>query len=100
MNAPDSLRPARLTVAIGPILPENPLADGFPQTDCDYEPRARVPVSGVYETCHKDEPREWVLLLQQDVFKACDRCGVDVRYKLVRASPHISEDPDFEDAVM
>jgi len=87
-------------MAIGPVLPENPIANGFPQADCLYLPETLVSSSGVYEICHKNEPREWVLLLREDVFKACDRCGVEVRYKLVRPAPHISEDRDFENVVV
>jgi len=62
-------------MAMGSALPENPLANGFPQADCTYEPETLVPLSGVYEICHRDEPREWALLLRDDMFKACKRCG-------------------------
>ena len=87
-------------MAMGSALPENPIANGFPQADCTYEPETLVPLSGVYEICHRDEPREWALLLRDDIFKPCKRCGMEVRYKLVRAAPHISEDRDFESVIV
>jgi hypothetical protein len=72
------------------------ISNGFPQADCSYEPGTTVPFSGIYERCHNNQPRDFVLLLQDDVFRNCPSCGSAVRYKLVRAAPHISEDTDFE----
>ena len=54
--------------------------------------------SGLYEICHSDEPRVQVLLLRDTFFPSCRNCGEAVRYRLVQAAPHISEDPDFMDA--
>lgn len=64
-------------------------------SDCNLFPGALVEESGIYEICHVDEPRVTVLLLRNTFFPHCERCGDDVRYKLVQAVPHISEDPDF-----
>jgi hypothetical protein len=55
--------------------------------------------SGLYEICHYDEPRSTVILTVNDVFPHCRKCGDRVRYKLVQAVPHISEDPDFNEVV-
>ena len=71
------------------------IANGFPQADCSHEPGTTVPLSGIYERCHHNQPRDFVMLLQDDVFKDCPSCGSAVRYKLLRAAPHISEDSDF-----
>ena len=64
-------------------------------SDCPISPGTLVEESGIYEICHVDEPRVTVLLLRNTFFPSCKRCGDDVRYKLVQAVPHISEDPDF-----
>lgn len=56
--------------------------------------------SGVYEICHSDEPRTTVLLLRSSFFPYCRQCGESVRFKLVQAAPHISEDPDFMEEVL
>lgn len=68
-------------------------------SDCTLSPGELVPESGIYEICHADEPRVTVLLLRDTFFSYCKQCGERVRYKLVQAVPHISEDTDFlEDA--
>jgi hypothetical protein len=64
-------------------------------SDCTISPGTLVEESGIYEICHVDEPRMTVLLLRNTFFPHCQRCGENVRYKLVQAVPHISEDPDF-----
>jgi hypothetical protein len=64
-------------------------------SDCPISPGTLVEESGIYEICHVDEPRVTVLLLRSTFFPSCKRCGDNVRYKLVQAVPHISEDPDF-----
>ncbi len=67
----------------------------FDQSDCPLSPGEEVKDSGIYEICHADEPRTSVLLLRNTLFPYCKRCEGRVRYKLVQAAPHISEDPDF-----
>jgi hypothetical protein len=64
--------------------------------DCPYVPNQVIPVSGIYEICHKNESRVMALLLRHDFFPLCIQCGEDVRYRLVRRVAHISEDLDFE----
>ena len=64
-------------------------------SDCTICPGTPVEESGIYEICHVDEPRVTLLLLRNTFFPSCKRCGENVRYKLVQAVPHISEDPDF-----
>jgi hypothetical protein len=71
--------------------------NGFDQTDCPYPAGATIEQSGLYEICHYDEPRTRVVLVLNGVFPFCRRCGDKVRYKLVQAVPHISEDPDFNE---
>jgi hypothetical protein len=70
----------------------------FDQSDCPFEAGTEVPHTGLYEVCHKDEARVAVVLMRGERFRECQRCGSEVRYRLVRAAPHISEDPDFEAA--
>lgn len=67
----------------------------FDNDDCPYEPGKFVPFSGLYEICHADEARASVVFTKEEVFPECRRCGSRVRYKLLHAAPHISEDPDF-----
>lgn len=67
----------------------------YDQSDCPLLPGEIVQESGVYEICHADEPRVSVLLLKNTFFPYCKQCGEDVRYRMVQAAPHISEDPDF-----
>lgn len=67
----------------------------FDQSDCLLTPGEAVKESGIYEICHVDEPRIMVFLLRNTLFPYCKRCAHQVRYKLVHAAPHISEDPDF-----
>jgi hypothetical protein len=59
-------------------------------------PNQLIPVSGIYEICHRNESRIMALLLRHDLFPLCIQCGEEVRYRLVRRVAHISEDPDFE----
>jgi hypothetical protein len=40
-----------------------------------------------------------VILTMNGISPFCRICGERVRYKLVRAVPHISEDPDFTEFV-
>lgn len=64
-------------------------------SDCTLSPGEQVAESGIYEICHADEPRVTVLLLRNTFFSYCKQCGERVRYRLVQAVPHISEDTDF-----
>ena len=67
----------------------------YDQSDCMFCPGERVILSGIYEICHHDEPRVKALLVRNTIFPLCKRCADQVRYKLVRPAPHISEDADF-----
>jgi hypothetical protein len=69
----------------------------FSQSDCPYSAGELILQSGVYEICHSDEPRAETVLVMNGVFPFCRRCGESVRYRLVQAVPHISEDPDFNE---
>jgi hypothetical protein len=71
----------------------------YDQSDCLLNPGETVEQSGIYEICHSDEPRTALLLLRNSFFPYCRRCGDLVRFKLLHAAPHISEDPDFSEAV-
>lgn len=67
-------------------------------TDCPFPPGEKVPSTGVYEICHREGSRARVVLQRDEVFPHCATCCDDhVRYKLLCAAPHISEDPDFEE---
>jgi len=65
------------------------------QGDCPFEPGELVEQSGIYEVCHSDGPRETIVLLRGAVFRGCDCCRAQVRYRLVRSAPYIFEDQDF-----
>jgi hypothetical protein len=66
------------------------------QTECPFSPGETVESSGLYEICHRDESRTRVVLMRNDLFAPCiDCCGDTVRYKLLRAAPHVSEDSQF-----
>jgi hypothetical protein len=67
----------------------------FDVSDCTLNPGELVRESGIYEICHVDEPRVTALFLRNTFFPYCKRCGESVRYKLIQAVPHISEDADF-----
>ena len=70
------------------------LIDGQ-QADCLLQPGTLVSQSGLYEICHNGESRSTVILIKSTVFPYCRDCGEDVRFRLIKAAPHISEDPDF-----
>jgi len=74
--------------------------DEHNQQVCSLFPGTIVERSGIYEICHADEPRVTVLLTRDSIFPYCRRCDDRVRYRLIQAAPHISEDSDFcEDPV-
>ena len=78
-----------------PVSPKENGHRSYDQTDCLLCPGEPVTQSGIYEICHEDEPRVNVVLVRDSIFPFCRRCGERVRYKLVMAAPHISEDSDF-----
>ena len=67
------------------------------QSDCPFAPGEVVTRSGLYEICHYREPRTTVILTVNGFFPFCRSCGDKVRYRLLRAVPHISEDSDFKE---
>ncbi|MCI0349780.1 MAG: hypothetical protein L0Z53_10175 [Acidobacteriales bacterium] len=60
-----------------------------------YRPAERVPETGIYETLHPKGETSTVVLVREQQFPACADCGTQVRFRLVRTAPHISEDEDF-----
>ena len=72
-------------------------ASKYDQSDCTIVPGDVVEDSGIYEICHSDEPRTTLLLLRNSFFPYCRKCGETVRFRLLQAAPHISEDPDFSE---
>ena len=79
------------------VQKENINLNKFEQSDCLISPGEIVTRSGIYEICHSDEPRVTVMLTVNTIFPFCRRCGELVRYKLLHAAPHISEDEDFQE---
>ncbi len=75
-------------------------SNGVDQSDCPYSPGEIVSESGLYEICHHDEPRTTIMFTINGIFPFCRNCGDKVRYKLVQAVPHISEDPDFKESIL
>src|SRR5581483_78001 len=79
-------------------MPDNATRpNGFAQDDCPYGAGETIEQSGLYEICHYDEPRTRAVLVLNGIFPYCRQCGEKVRYRLVQAVPHISEDPDFNE---
>lgn len=72
----------------------------FDQSDCTLLPGDLIAHTGVYEICHFDEQRATVMLMRNGIFPYCRQCGERVRYKLIQAVPHISEDPDFREDLL
>ena len=81
----------------GFMSPQSRISGVYDQSDCTLNPGEPVMQSGIYEICHSDEPRTAILMLRNTVFPFCRKCGDSVRFKLVQAAPHISEDPDFNE---
>lgn len=69
----------------------------YDQSDCPLTAGHEIDQSGIYQICHYDEPRTTVILTIRSLFPECRKCGDKVRYKLLEAIPHISEDPDFKE---
>jgi hypothetical protein len=80
-------------------MSKNSTPASYDQSDCSLCPGELVSESGMYEVCHYDEPRTSALFTRSSVFPYCKNCGENVRFKLVMAAPHISEDPDFSEPV-
>jgi hypothetical protein len=76
---------------------QHPNSIKYDQSDCTINPGEPVEHSGIYEICHSDEPRTTLLLIRNSFFPYCRQCGDSVRFRLVQAAPHISEDPDFSE---
>ncbi len=75
----------------------NKTIESFLKADCLLAPGELVEISGVYEVCHHDEKRTTVVLLRTTIFPCCRQCGDLVRYRILNAVQHISEDPDFQE---
>jgi hypothetical protein len=60
-----------------------------------FRPSERIPKTGIYESMHANGHTGTVVLIRNQEFPACTECGVQVRFRLVRAAPHIREDEDF-----
>jgi|SRR5215471_13294613 len=56
--------------------------------------------TGIYEVIHDRAHRSVheVVMLSSDAFPACDSCGAQVRFRLVRTAPYIFQDEDFEES--
>jgi hypothetical protein len=69
---------------------------GFESTEeCTYRAGELVDQTGIYEVCHTDEQRQTVVLVRAQFFPECVCCGIEVRYRLLQAAPHVYEDEDF-----
>ena len=60
-----------------------------------FRPNELIPNTGIYESVHASGNTNNVVLIRGEKFPACAECGMQVRFRLVRAAPHISEDEDF-----
>ena len=61
-------------------------------------PGESVAFAGVYLVRHRAEhrPSHEVVLLAREIFPACESCGEEVKYELLRPVPYLFEDPDFK----
>jgi hypothetical protein len=61
-----------------------------------FQPADKVPESGVYQVQHyRHRLYHEVTLLRGSLFPTCSDCESNVRFRLVRAAPMISEDRNF-----
>ena len=73
----------------------------FPSEGCsspqwNYECGETIPQSGVYEACHVGGRVQTTLLFRGHTFPPCECCNTHVKYRLVKAVPHVFEDEDFK----
>ena len=73
----------------------------FPGEECssprwNYECGDEIPQSGIYEACHTGGKVQTTLLFRGQTFPPCECCNTEVKYRLVRAVPHVFEDEDFK----
>lgn len=61
-----------------------------------FRPSEKVIHSGIYELVHECENVGTIVLLRGQQFPVCEDCGGRVRFRLLRAAPHIREDYDFQ----
>jgi hypothetical protein len=61
-----------------------------------FRPAEQVPRSGIYELLHESGNAGMIVLVRDQQFPVCQDCGSSVRFRLLKAAPHISEDPDFQ----
>jgi hypothetical protein len=61
-----------------------------------FRPSERVTQSGIYELVHGCENVGTIVLLRTQQFPLCQDCGARVRFRLLKAAPHIREDADFQ----
>jgi hypothetical protein len=61
-----------------------------------FQPAEEVPESGVYQVQHyRHRLYHEVTMLRGARFPACDECGSNVRFRLVRTAPPIEFDRNF-----
>lgn len=61
-----------------------------------FRPSEKVTQSGIYELVHECENVGTIVMLRNQLFPVCQDCGSRVRFRLLRAAPHIREDSDFQ----
>jgi hypothetical protein len=62
----------------------------------EFRPGERIPESGVYLVVHQQHrPTHEATLVAGKPFPVCARCGMDVRFRLLRNASSIEKDPDF-----
>lgn len=76
-----------------PLLRNN---EGALNSDRLFRPAEQVLHSGIYELLHERGDPGMIVLVRDQQFPVCQDCGSRVRFRLLKAAPHISEDPDFQ----
>jgi hypothetical protein len=65
-----------------------------------FQPADQVPETGVYQALHyRHRLYHDVSLLRGQTFPNCSECGDNVRFRMVRSAPLISEDRNFRMAL-
>lgn len=61
-----------------------------------FQPAEPAPESGIYQVLHyRHRLSHEVTIHRGDVFPYCSECGNNVRFRLVRVAPELTEDRSF-----
>jgi hypothetical protein len=61
-----------------------------------FAPDEEIPESGIYQVVHGTGETDSIVFLRGGMFPACEHCGIQVRYLVLRTAPYIFDDEDFK----